>query len=91
MFKGFTEEDRQKEVNRLHEAWLRDQSSMKKERRETRENLTAEIRRRKKAEAELKKGEKRFVIALREAGYSDKRIAEILDMPEDRVKTANRE
>jgi predicted transposase/invertase (TIGR01784 family) len=40
----------------------------------------------KKAEAEKKKAERRSVLGLSEAGYADERIAEILGIPEDRVK-----
>ncbi len=93
MLQEFTEDERLREQYRLHEAWLRDQRNIERERRETKEKLAAERRLRKKAEAEKKKAEtelkereRRSVLGLREAGYPDERIAEILGIPEDRVK-----
>ncbi|WP_207683446.1 PD-(D/E)XK nuclease family transposase [Desulfonema magnum] len=90
MLQEFTEDERLREQYRLHEAWLRDQRTMERERVEIKEKLAAETRLRKKAEAELKEREKRSVMGLREAGYADERIADMLDIPEDRVKAVRK-
>ncbi|WP_207681102.1 Rpn family recombination-promoting nuclease/putative transposase [Desulfonema magnum] len=126
MLQEFTEDERLREQYRLHEAWLRDQRSIERERREIKEKLAAETRlrkkaeaekrkaeaelkkrekkaeaekrkaeaelkkREKKAEAELKERERCSVLALREAGYADERIAEMLGIPEDRVKAVRK-
>ncbi|MDM8525120.1 Rpn family recombination-promoting nuclease/putative transposase [Desulfococcaceae bacterium HSG8] len=47
--------------------------------------------REKKMEANLKERERRSVLALREEGYPDERIAEMLEMPEDKVKAIGNE
>ncbi len=106
MLGEFTQNERLREQYRLREAWLRDQRSAERERRDYRERLMAETRLRQKAEArerkaeaekkkleaekqkaetELEEKERCSVLALREAGYADGRIAKMLGMPEDRV------
>ncbi len=51
----FTEEERQREVDRLHEAWLRDQRASEWTFRNMKNSLLKEKRMRKKVEAETKK------------------------------------
>ena len=117
MLREFTHDERLREQYRLHEAWLRDQRGIERQRRkkelklrETMEKLATETslkkkaekqaeaerqkteaeRRkaeRRKAETELRERERRSVLGLREAGYSDERIAGVLGIPADRVKT----
>jgi len=115
MLREFTHDERLREQYRLHEAWLRDQRGIERQRRkkelklrETMEKLATETSLKKKAEkqaeaerqkaekqkaerqrveAELRERERRSVLGLREAGYSDERIAGVLGIPADRVKT----
>ena len=147
MLREFTHDERLREQYRLHEAWLRDQRGIERQRRkkelklrETMEKLAAETSLKKKAEkqaeaerqkaerqkaeaekqveaerqkaerhkteaerqkaeaerqkaerqraeTELRERERRSVLGLREAGYSDERIAGVLGIPADRVKT----
>ncbi|MDM8551339.1 hypothetical protein QUF72_14740 [Desulfobacterales bacterium HSG2] len=91
----FTEEDRRREQERLHEAWLRDQRTREHIIRETflkekrmREKAESE---KKKAESEKKELERRSVLALRKAGESEESIAELLDMSESEKEKAETE
>ncbi len=61
----------------------------KREKKAEAEKKKAEAEKRK-AEAESKERERCSVLALREAGYADERIAEMLGIPEDRVKAVRK-
>ncbi|QTA87048.1 hypothetical protein [Desulfonema magnum] len=54
MLGEFTEAERLREQERLHQEWLRDQRSAERAVREKTEKLMTEIRLRKKAEAEIR-------------------------------------
>jgi predicted transposase/invertase (TIGR01784 family) len=83
MLQEFAQDQRLREQYRLHQEWLREQRTIEAEHRKTVEKLTAE---KKKAEAELKERERCSVLAMRKAGYEDKDISGMLDIPEKRVK-----
>jgi len=93
MLQEFTKDDQLREQYRLHEEWLREQRYYERLMKKQQEELLKEKSLREKAEKqskllenELKKNQKRSVLAMKESGISDKKIAEILRMSEDDVK-----
>jgi predicted transposase/invertase (TIGR01784 family) len=80
MLGEFAKDQRLREQYRLHQEWLREQRTIEAEHRKTVEKLTAE----------LKEREKCSVLALRKAGYKDRDIAEMLGIPEKRVKAVRK-
>ena len=92
MLQEFTKDDQLREQYRLHEEWLREQRYYERLMKKQHNELLKEKSLREKAEKqskllenELKKNQNRSVLALKESGFSDKKIAELLGISEDDV------